>query len=260
MKAFKQPSEKQTFTYDFTDDIAAGGTIQSVVAPTPISVPRNGGANLTQDGATSTLPTAVVVKWAGGVAGETYLTTVRVMDSNGEEHERDGEIEVVEQGFLLPTGIAGRYVTAEEYVVRFGQQETVRITDETRSGVVDKGKLETALLGASDLADSYIGRRYTTPLIDTPRVIKTLVGDLAREDLHKMNPPPMVKDAADRARQQLRDIAAGLMTLPVDQGDVEPVIGGNRLAISTGDASTTFRDGVAGFSLDAGYPVANWRR
>jgi phage gp36-like protein len=259
-RAIKQPSEKLTFVYEFADDLGDATLAGMPIGGTPVSVPRGAGANLAVDGGPTVGQTSVIVKWTGGVDGESYLTTVKMADTAGNEHERDGEIFVVEKAFTLPEGITSRYLTADEYVERYGFAETVRITDEDKTGTVDKAKLETALKDVTDEADAYIGTRYTTPLVATPRVVKSIVGALVRERLHKSRPTPEVTAAAERARQQLRDIASGRMTLPVEQGDAAPVIGGNNYATTSGDSSTTFRDAVAGFSLAAGTPFANWRQ
>lgn len=258
MRAIKQPSEKVTFRYQFADDL--NGIAIGSVSGVPVSTPRGGGANMTQSGAGTISGTDVLVTWQGGVAGETYATTVKIVDAAGDIHEKDGEILVVEEGFVLPKNLAGRYLTADEYVTRYGQQETVRLTDEDGRGKVDGARLEEALKDASDEADGYIGTRYSTPLIDTPRVVKSIVGALAREKLHKARPMPEVVAAADRARTQLRDISAGRMTLPVDQGASAPVMGGNLYAVTSGDGSTTFRDAVSAFSTEPGAYIPNWRR
>lgn len=264
MRAIKQPSEKVTFAYDFSDSLSSepgAPTLAGMpVDGTPVSVPRGTGANLVQSGAAIVQDSTVLVTWDGGAAGESYLTTVKMLDTAGNKHERDGEIFNFEQGFTLPTGIESRYLTADEYVDRYGFAETVRITDEDQTRTVDKRKLEAAIKDATEIADAYIGTRYTTPLVDTPRIVKSIIGALARELLHKSRPTPEVVAAADRARGQLKDIAAGRMTLPVEQGDAVPVIGGNLLATTSDDASTSFRDQVAQFSVDPPGYLANWRR
>jgi phage gp36-like protein len=263
VRAIKQPSESVTFAYDFTADLATGVTIATGSTPNVSSTPRNNtAANLAEDGSPTISPDglSVLVRWTGGDPDEVYLTKCVIEDSDGNVFERDGEIEVRETGFALPTGIASRYLTAEEYVDRYGVTETIRLTDEDRRGVVDGPKLEAAIGDATDTADAYIGTRYTTPLLGVPRIVKSIVASLARENLHKTKPTPEVKDRAELARQQLRDIAAGRMTLPVDQGAEEPVLGGNRIAETSGDASTTFRDAVAGFDISGDAYAPNWRR
>lgn len=258
-RAIKQVSEKLTFVYDFSDDLGDGILAGSPIGGTPISVPRGAGANMVVEGAPTVGDKEVLVKWTGGVEGESYATTVKMVDSAGNELERDGEIFVVEKSFTVPEDVASRYLTADEYVERYGYAETIRITDEDRTGTVDKAKIETALKDVTDEADGYIGTRYTTPLLSTPRVVKSIVAALVRERLHKSKPTPEVVAAAERARIQLRDIAAGRMTLPVDSGDDVPVIGGNRYAQTSDDESATFRDAVAGFGLDPGASFGAWR-
>lgn len=261
MTAYKQPGEALTFAYEFDNALPVGVTIAGIVAGFPASAARAAGANLVEALAGRVVGArSVSIRWTGGVIGESYLTTVRITDSSGDSHERDGEIRVVDQGFTVPTGLSSRYLTGEEYVLRYGEQETVRLTDETRAGVVDGGRLETALRDASDFADGYIGTSYTLPLASVPRVVKSIVAALARELLHKTRPTPEVKDAADRARLQLKDIAAGRMTLPVDVGATAPVSSGSRLARTSGDSSTAFKDALAGYSIGAGYAVPRWRQ
>jgi phage gp36-like protein len=204
VRAIKQVGEEVTFTYDFSPDLGAS-TIATVIG-VPSSVARDGGANLVQEGLATITPdgTGVLVKWTGGVAGESYATTVKVTDTAGDEHERDGQIDVVETAFVLPENISSRYLTAEEYVERYGYAETVRLTDEDKTNTVDGAKLEAAIKDATDLADSYIGTRYTTPLVATPRVVKSIVAALARELLHKSRPTPEVTAAPARNCATLR--------------------------------------------------------
>ena len=258
-RAIKQADEKLTFVYDFSD-LIGNATLVGLPLDPPSAVPRGGGAALVMEGDPVVNETSVIIKWTGGDPGESYLTTVRMADSGGDLHDRDGEIYVVDKQFTVPENLASRYLTAEEYVARYGTAETIRLTDEDRRGVVDAPKLEAAIGDATETADAYIGTRYTTPLLGVPRIVKTIVAALARESLHKTKPTPEVKDRAELARQQLRDIAAGRMMLPVEQGAEEPVLGGNRIAETSNDSSSSFRDAVSEFGIDAGSYLPNWRR
>jgi phage gp36-like protein len=157
--------------------------------------------------------------------------------------------------------LASRYLSGEEYVARYGTAETIRLTDEASLRVVDGPKLEEAIKDQTDLADGYIGTRYAIPLVTVPRVVKSIVAALTREALHKTKPTPEVTAAADRARTQLRDIAAGRMGLPIDVGGTVPVEGGNRSAITSGDGGgDTFKDKLASYGLDRGADVPAWRQ
>jgi phage gp36-like protein len=258
MRAIKQPSEKVAFRYEFAEDLA-GIAIGSIIG-VPVSTPRNGGANMTLSGAASIDGTAVVATWQGGADGESYLTTVKIADASGNTHERDGEVFVFEKTFTLPVGVTSRYLTADEYVARYGFAETVRLTDEDQTRVVNTVTLEAALRDATEIADAYIGTRYTIPLTDVPRVVSSIVGALAREALHKSRPTPEVTAAADRARSQLKDISSGKMVLPVDAGQTAPVAGENRESATSGDSPSTFADNVSTYNLNPGGYVANWRR
>jgi phage gp36-like protein len=224
---WKQPNESKLFTYDFAP-VLNGRTISSVLGVTVVA--RDGtSALLVQDGPTLKFDSAVQIEWSGGVDGVSYVTTVRVRDSQGEDHEQDGEILVAEVQFTVPVGIVSTYLTAEEYVARFGEEETVRLTDKDRKQVVDKATLLAALKDATDLVESYLGVRYTLPLSPVPPLVKGLVAALAREKLHSQRPTPQVTAEADRARSMLKDLSAGRMTLPDATGEVL-VTSGNDLA------------------------------
>lgn len=260
MIAYKTPAERQAFVYDFDADLGLAN-IASIEVGTPVAVARDGGALITVFGAPVVAARVIEVKWQGGVAGESYLTTVRVIDTAGQIHERTGEIRVAASGFAVPEALASRYLTGEEYVARYGSNETIRLTDEAGLRVVDGAKLEEAIKDQTDIADAYIGNRYAVPLGTPPRVIKSIVAALTREALHKTKPTPEVTAAADRARVQLRDISAGRMGLPIEDGGTAPVIGGNRTSITSGDGTgSSFRDQLDGYSINPGGSVAAWRR
>jgi len=118
------------------------------------------------------------------------------------------------------------YLTQVDYLDRFGEAETIRLTDESKAGVVDEDKLATAISDAEELVDGYLAGRYPIPLASAPGNIKGIVADLARERLHKARPLPAVTEAADRARSLLRDISAGRMVLLVDQEPADPLASG----------------------------------
>lgn len=217
MRVWKQPSDKRVFTYDFASFLG-GATIAVILSATSESRTGSPATALVKE-SEATSDTAAQIGWSGGVDGVEYRTTVRVRDTANNEHELDGSIFVSDTKFVLPLGVTSTYLTGEEYVDRFGYEETVRLTDETRSGTIDGPAIMAALADASQLADSYVAVRYNLPLpIPVPEVLKQVVADLARERLHKTKPTPMVTANADRARSTLRDIAGGRATLVLDTG------------------------------------------
>lgn len=134
------------------------------------------------------------------------------------------------------------YLTVQEYIRRYGAQETATITNEVRATpgtapAIVEPKVEEAIEDASDVVDGYIGARYTLPLSSTPRLVIGWTAVLARELLHKNRPLPAVTDAADRVREQLKDLANRKINLPIVEGEEPPVEGaGNGKAETSGDA------------------------
>lgn len=238
----KQPGESPlSFVYDFTDMLGVA-TIAAASAATIVA--RGAGALMTRT-AQGTVGTTVVVQWSGGVDGETYLTTVEITDSNGDQHELEGEILCRDITYVVPVGVTTAYLTADQYVDIFGQAETIRVTDESKSGTIDRAKITAALVSASEFADAFLATRYTLPLVDVPSILSGIVADLARERLFKTRPTEAVTKAADAAREQLKLIARGTMVLNVAAGEVAPSANANALPQTSGDGfPTVFTPGV----------------
>lgn len=158
-------------------------------------------------------------------------------------------------------GASAMYLTTSEYIAKFGEAETVRLTDEDRLGSVDTAKLEEALSDAIDVVDGYISKRYAVPLTEPTRLIKGIVGSLAREALYRTTVPAAVKEEADRARAQLKDIARGLLQLPAETGVVEQAVGAQASATSGDGLDPVFTsDNLSGFAIGSGYSAARWRQ
>lgn len=115
------------------------------------------------------------------------------------------------------------YLSPTEYLERFGEPETIRLTDQTKAGQVDVPKLETAIADQCEFADSYLAGRYALPISAPPELLKKIVADLTREALHGTRPTDTVTQNADRARSLLKDLAAGRASIPAPPGGVEPV-------------------------------------
>lgn len=219
MRVWKQPAERRVYTYDFLDQLA-GQTIALVLA---VESEERGGLSVLAEAGRSETPTTVQIAWTGGLDGKTYRTTVRVRDTALQEHELEGEIFVSNVQFTLPTGIVSAYLTGEEYVDRFGFEETVKITDELRRGAIDAPAVSAALVDAQNFAEGYLATRYTLPLpTPAPELLRAVIADLARERLHKTRPTLAVTQAADRARSILKDLSAGRAILNLPSGAEPP--------------------------------------
>lgn len=154
------------------------------------------------------------------------------------------------------------YVTDQEYLSARGEQETIRITDEDRTGTYDSEKLDAALRASEEEVDSYVGRRYTTPLISVPNLIKSNVIALARERLFGTSPTPAVTAEAERARKQLENIAKGIMVLPSQDGPVpeEALAPADSASSHDGPLPIFTEYNMAGFGVPNGRCIPNWRR
>lgn len=144
-----------------------------------------------------------------------------------------------------------RYLPVPELVDRIGEQEAIRLTSETQPPARDDAKIERAIEDSEEEADGYVSRRYAMPLDSIPKVLKTWVAALAREKLHKTRPTPEVKDAADRARAQLREVSTGIFKLFPDAVE-EAAIAGDRDPMGSDERPSSFRDSLAGFTLRDG--------
>lgn len=131
------------------------------------------------------------------------------------------------------------YLILSEYVTRFGDQEATRLTNTTPSPTptYDSAKIQAALDDQSEVVDSYIGKRYVTPVADPPRIIKGWVAALARQQLHVQTGKTVeaVDLAASRAIQQLTQVSKGDLTLPIEEGGTAPTGATGGLAMASND-------------------------
>ena len=93
-------------------------------------------------------------------------------------------------------------------------------------GAPDESAIADALDRASRLIDQHIGQRYTLPYPDADGTLRDYCAALARLGLYRLRPdgpevPQMIADAAAEARRDLKDIAAGRLSLfssdPIDR-------------------------------------------
>lgn len=153
------------------------------------------------------------------------------------------------------------YLTNNEYLDRVGEAETVRVTDEDRSGSVDTAKLTKAISDAGEEINSFLGRRYAIPLASTPELVKNFTAIIAREYLHKTRATEAVKADAERVRGQLRDLARGVTVLPGVTGSVEATTGLATSATSGDGNDPIFtQENLAGFGVPSGSCEARWRQ
>lgn len=211
----KQPFETIVLALPFS---VATTTIVSVVAEARGMVPA--GAALSIDSsaiiagadATSSIGD-IAVTLSGGADGERYLITVRATDAGGGAMEREVELAVVDLSWAVPT-LASPYLSAAAFVERLGLDDAIRLTATTDGNRIDAARLQRAIDDAQGETDSYLAARYAVPLSPVPALVTTIVFDLTVARLWTAELPQGVADRRDRAQQQLRDIAAGKVTIP----------------------------------------------
>lgn len=153
------------------------------------------------------------------------------------------------------------YITNQEYLDRFGDRETIALTDENNTGSVDTAILTAAVIAASEEVDGYLGKRYALPLSETPNIVKTITGSLARWELFATTRPESVEQAAAIARAQLKDLSRGLMVLPGAAGVIDEQASSRPSSGTSGDGSApVFTDEtLAGFGVSSGGLNAAWK-
>ena len=77
------------------------------------------------------------------------------------------------------------YATAEDLIARFGEVDVIRLSapEGQLDQAVDYARVNLALDSATALIDSYVRRRYATPLAPVPQEIADACCTLARYDL-----------------------------------------------------------------------------
>ncbi len=69
------------------------------------------------------------------------------------------------------------YASQQDMIDRYGPDALLAATD--LDGVVAADRVANAIADASDEIDSYVGKRYSLPLVSVPRVLSRLTVDIA---------------------------------------------------------------------------------
>lgn len=106
------------------------------------------------------------------------------------------------------------YCTRDDMVVRFGEEEIIRLTDHDNStGVVVDDVLNRALEDAAGEIDGYIAVRHSLPLPQVPAMLIQIACDIARYYLYEDHAHDQVRERYEDARRRLEGIAAGRIHL-----------------------------------------------
>ncbi|MDQ0454713.1 gp436 family protein [Rhizobium paknamense] len=128
------------------------------------------------------------------------------------------------------------YCTKQDLIDRFGEKELIQLTDRVNSpaSAIDDTVVERAIADATALADGYIGKAYSLPLVTVPEVLTKLTCDVARYYLHfkGVEKDSPVQRAYDQAVSFFKDVAKGLVQLvETETGGVPPASGGGQVKV-----------------------------
>jgi phage gp36-like protein len=100
---------------------------------------------------------------------------------------------------------------------RYDEQQLIQLTDraEEPTGMIDAAILSAALDEASALINSYVARRYKTPVDPAPILLRNLCAAIAYFDLHRGRHAEETRAAYDDALRTLANISNGSVVLEV---------------------------------------------
>lgn len=107
------------------------------------------------------------------------------------------------------------YATLTDLISRFGENETVQLTDRTGNSAVDAAVVAQALADIDALIDGYLSGRYPVPLSPVPPVLTSYACDLARARLYTDAVPDTIQKRADDAVKFLSLVGQGKLSLGV---------------------------------------------
>lgn len=117
------------------------------------------------------------------------------------------------------------YASLTDLIERAGEDEILQVADRDNDGTPDPDVVEAALAHADNVANGYLKTRYQLPLAAVPDLLRTWCVAIARYYLHRIDPPDYVVRDWKAAEQALKDMARGLIDLPVTDGEQPPVSG-----------------------------------
>lgn len=114
------------------------------------------------------------------------------------------------------------YITPQDLEDRFGSEFLLSATDPRNSGEVGQAAVARAISDATDLINSYLGKRYVLPLATVPGTVKRIAADLVRYFLLADHPGEEVTKRYNDGLKWLRDAATGTVStgLPEVQAPV----------------------------------------
>ena len=112
----------------------------------------------------------------------------------------------------------GNYIVQGDLDVYSSDAVLVQLTDDDSTGSINSAKVNECIVGAESEVDSYLAKRYTTPITGTiPETVKEWSVQLATLRLHqrRLPVPEDVWQMAVVARAQLKLVNDGTLSLDI---------------------------------------------
>lgn len=141
------------------------------------------------------------------------------------------------------------YASVTEFKKGIPNRDLVSLTDlDDGTGMINDDRIQDALDDASAEIDSYIAKAVDLPLVEVPRILKSVCRDLALHRLyvnigHSMEAR---KSLRDDAITYLKSVSRGDAALG-DGGNVAPEIVTPGIAMTEGPERELTRDSLKGF-------------
>lgn len=110
------------------------------------------------------------------------------------------------------------YATLAQFVEAFGELEAIELTnlDNPSATAIDPVPMNRALVDASALIDTYLGRLYSLPLSVAPAVLIPCCLDLARDQLDRLRVRQDVRQNYEDRIRWLEQVCKGTISLGAD--------------------------------------------
>jgi phage gp36-like protein len=114
-------------------------------------------------------------------------------------------------------------VTAELLTKAAAGQDTTDYSIEEQAAVAEAlALIESKLLDAESIVNGFLASRYAIPLATVPRLVVTILCDVARYQLYDDMATETIKNKYDDALKMLQAIAGGKVSLGVDPAGNKP--------------------------------------
>lgn len=132
------------------------------------------------------------------------------------------------------------YCASSDLERRLTRDRLIELTDDAvPPSSVDTDVLDAEIAAAGEIVDGYLRDRYVLPLDPVPGLVREITADLTAYRLWTRRPdangeaPKNLERADSTARQLLREIQAGKVTLGVAAGQPDPAPHASSIRVNT---------------------------